>query len=235
MKFKNYHLRERHPEGFISTQPHKPRLEATETDSKSGIWIGSAGDNKFFKKEDYRFLYELFRELVEKGIEPLTDDLMHKDELAKLRAERDALVERANEQYLEQVKETAALRVGIGLLTTLAPDVDCGLPITELCSAVHNAVTAEIAALREQLAAEEKLHHREEWELACQIEPLRSDAAALRRRLRTYQRAVLWCYGWINHALAEELSPEEFASSIEDDRWNEVGALVGEATDEVDP
>lgn len=152
MKFKNYHLRERHPEGFISTQPHKPRLEATETDSKSGIWIGSAGDNKFFKKEDYRFLYELFRELVENGIEPLTDDLMHKDELAKLRAERDALVERANEQYLEQVKETAALRVGIGLLTTLAPDVDCGLPITELCWAVHKAVTAEIAALRERLA-----------------------------------------------------------------------------------
>lgn len=141
MKFKNYHLRERHPEGFISTQPHKPRLEATETDSKSGIWIGSAGDNKFFKKEDYRFLYELFRELVENGIEPLTDDLMHKDELAKLRAERDALVERANKQYLEQATKIDVLQKNLD---------DVILACAPLCDALREAY-AEIAALREDI------------------------------------------------------------------------------------
>lgn len=58
---------------------------------------------------------------------------------------------------------------------------------------------------------------------------------ALRERLKSHQRAVLWCWEWINRALARGLSPEEFANSIGDDRWNEVGALVGEATDEVDP
>lgn len=96
MKFKNYHLREQYPEGFTSTQPHRPRLEAIESEGKEGVWVGSASDKKFFKKEDYRFLYELFRELVEKGIEPLTDDLMHKDEISRLEQEIAALREESD-------------------------------------------------------------------------------------------------------------------------------------------
>lgn len=56
--------------------------------------------------------------------------------------------------------EIAALREGIGLLTTLAPDVDCGLPITKLCWAIHKAVTAKKLLLECEVRELEHLNAR---------------------------------------------------------------------------
>lgn len=98
-----------------------------------------------------------------------------RDDLSALRAERDALVERANEQYLEQAAEIAALqeknaklidekalhclqiqnlREAIGLLTTLplevgAKRVEFGSDPYATAQAIFDIVQAEIAALRE--------------------------------------------------------------------------------------
>lgn len=84
--------------------------------------------------------------MIVRELTRVADEL--RGELAALRAERDALVERANEQYLEQATEIAALREALAAEKKLHEREEW-----ELACQVE-PLRSEIAALRGQLEVE---------------------------------------------------------------------------------